>query len=349
MNLTNEKSKASTKEWTDWKWQFENRIRSVADLTVLTGLAPDALRELDAVAGKYQLAVTPYYLSLINWADKSDPLLLQCLPDVRELNFSIGGTADPLEEDSHMPVPGLVHRYEDRCLVIATNECATYCRHCNRKRLWGAPKLACDFERMADYVRRSRGIREVIISGGDPLTFADGFLDRLLKSFRAIPHVEVLRIGSRTPVAMPMRITSGLCRILKKHRPLWFNTQFNHSNEITREAAAACEMLLDAGIPVSNQSVLLKGINDDYDQMRRLCRGLQRIGVRPYYLFQCDPVAGTDHFRCDFAKGLEIAQKLWLNVSGLCLPRYVIDAPQEGGKVPVELWLAAHAEKRFPG
>jgi lysine 2,3-aminomutase len=189
---------------------------------------------------------------------------------------------------------------------------------------------------MVDYVAASPGIREVIVSGGDPLTLNEDLLDGFLGAIRAIPHVEVLRIGSRVPVVLPMRITGALCRMLRRHRPLWLNTQFNHAGEITAESARACEMLLEAGIPVSNQSVLLAGVNDSYEAMRALVNGLQCISVRPYYLFQCDPVAGTDHFRCDLLKGMEIMERLWLNVSGLCLPKYVIDAPGRGGKIPIQ-------------
>jgi len=238
-----------------------------------------------------------------------------------------------------MPVPGLIHRYPDRCLAIVTGTCAVYCRHCNRKRRWRMDKPGRTRERlqaMVDYVARTPSLREVIISGGDPLLISERLLDWFLGALRAIPHVEVLRIGSRAPVTLPMRITPELCAMLKRHRPLWFNTQFNHAIEITEESAKACEMLLEAGIPVGNQSVLLRGVNDDYESMRDLLYGLERISVRPYYLFQCDPVRGTDHFRAEIWTGMEIMEMLWRNISGLCLPRYVLDCPGGRGKIPLQ-------------
>jgi lysine 2,3-aminomutase len=246
---------------------------------------------------------------------------------------------DPLGEERTMPVPGLIHRYPDRCLTIVTGDCAVYCRHCNRKRMWREKKPGVVRERlqaMVDHVARTPSIREVIVSGGDPLLIPERMLDWFLGALQAVPHVEVLRIGSRAPVTLPMRITPELCAMLKRHRPLWFNTQFNHVREITPESAAACERLLTAGIPVSNQSVLLKGVNDDYETMRDLLYGLERISVRPYYLFQCDPVRGTDHFRAEICTGMEIMEKLRRTISGLCLPRYVLDCPGDGGKIPLQ-------------
>jgi lysine 2,3-aminomutase len=234
---------------------------------------------------------------------------------------------------------------------MATHACAVYCRHCNRKRLWenkpSAGMQAYLQPRIA-YIRQRKDIREVIVSGGDPLTLSDHALARILESLRAIGHVEVLRIGSRIPVVMPMRITSALCKMLRKYRPLWFNTQFNHPREITSDAARSCEMLLEAGIPVSNQSVLLRGVNDSRDVMRELLYGLQRISVRPYYLFQCDPVRGTDHFRVDIRRGLDIMQELQCSMSGLCMPRYVVDLPGGRGKWPLQRysWMPAESDDR---
>ncbi|MBN1382475.1 MAG: KamA family radical SAM protein [Deltaproteobacteria bacterium] len=329
----------SAADWKNWEWQAKNRIRTLPKLAGYFGLSSETVQPLKTVAGVYHFSMTPYYLSLINKEDESDPIRRQCFPDIKEVQFTIDGVPDPLEEEACMPVPGLVHRYADRCLAIATNRCVTYCRHCNRKRMWGKnlPTRQKDYlKRMVDYVASSPVIREVIVSGGDPLTLNESLLDWFLGSLRSIRHVDVLRIGSRMPVVMPMRITHDLCRMLRSNRPLWFNTQFNHPRELTMESARACDMLLEAGIPVSNQSVLLKGVNDDYEVMRDLVYGLQRLSVRPYYLFQCDPVAGTDHFRCDILKGMAIIEKLWLNVSGLCLPRYVIDSPGRGGKIPIQ-------------
>jgi len=328
----------SSKEWHDWEWQYRNRIRTIRQLAAVLKKTPAALKKYGMVAKAYPFSVTPYYLSLMNVGDKDDPLLRQSFPDEREINFSLGGVEDPLEEERDMPVSGLVHRYRDRCLAIVTNMCATYCRHCNRKRKWREGGNAGNkgyLAHMVDYVAKTKHIREVIVSGGDPLTVEDGTLDWFLGSLRSIPHVEVLRIGSRMPVVMPMKITRKLCNMLRKHRPLWFNTQFNHPNEITTEAARACEMILEAGIPISNQSVLLRGINDDYETLRDLFYGLQQISVRPYYLFQCDPVKGTDHFRSDVQSGIKIMEKIWRNISGLCVPQYVCDIPGGKGKYPL--------------
>jgi len=329
----------SSVDWNDWKWQFRNRIRSMRQLASIQQRPVASLAPCGPVLRTYPIAITPYYLSLLDPADENDPLRRQCFPDPRELTFSLGGVPDPLTEERDMPVPGLIHRYPDRCLAIVTGTCAVYCRHCNRKRMWRSDKPARTRERlqaMVDHVARTPALREVIVSGGDPLLVSETLLDWFLGALRAIPHVEVLRIGSRAPVTLPMRITPELCAMLKRHRPLWFNTQFNHALEITEESTRACEMLLEAGIPVGNQSVLLKGVNDNYDAMRELLCGLERISVRPYYLFQCDPVRGTDHFRAEIRTGMEIMERLWRNISGLCLPRYVLDCPGGLGKIPLQ-------------
>lgn len=328
----------SKKDWQDWKWQFRNRVHTLTQLAGVMDITPGILQKYDAVVRRFHFCITPYYCSLADLNQEKDPIRLQCLPDLKEIRFSRVGVADPLDEERSMPVAGLVHRYPDRCLAMVTNTCATYCRHCNRKRRWGKVSRAGGKERllgMVDYVSRTRGIREVIISGGDPLTMGEHTLDWFLGELRSISHVEVLRIGSRMPVVMPMRITEGLCTMLRRHRPLWFNTQFNHVREITPESARACEMLLEAGIPVSNQSVLLKGVNDSYEGMLALLHGLQRISVRPYYLFQCEPVQGADHFRVDIRKGLEIMERIRKTASGLCVPNYVLDTPGAGGKIPL--------------
>ncbi|MBN1614185.1 MAG: KamA family radical SAM protein [Deltaproteobacteria bacterium] len=331
--------KVSPARWSDWRWQYRNRVRTLTELASLSGGPFIASRGIEAVTEVYPLAVTPYYFSLMRPGCEKDPVRLQAVPDAAEIDITSDSLDDPLGEERFMPVPGLVHRYRDRCLAIVTNRCATYCRHCNRKRMWGHRGKTAGREalgRMIAYVSETRAIREVIVSGGDPLTLDDGLLEGFLRALRAIPHVEILRLGSRTPVVMPMRITARLSRMLRRYRPLWFNTQFNHPREMTTEAARACEMLLDAGIPLSNQSVLLRGVNDDYDTMRDLVHGLQRLSVRPYYLFQCDPVRGTDHFRAEIAKGLSIMDELRRNTSGLCLPHYVLDVPGERAKIHLQ-------------
>ena len=333
-----DKMSFTASEWNDWKWQFRNRVRSLNGLACLMGVTVASLSAWKEVLKIYPVVISPYYLSLFDCRDSNDPLRRQCFPDSQEIHFSIGGVDDPLAEERDMPVDGLIHRYSDRCLAIITGTCAVYCRHCNRKRLWtrDVKSSKARLQAMVDYVASTPELREVIVSGGDPLLISEDMLDWFLGALRAIKHVEVLRIGSRVPVTLPMRITKGLCGMLRKHRPLWLNTQFNHPREITPDSAKACEMLLEAGIPVSNQSVLLKGINDDYQTMKELLYGLERVSVRPYYLFQCDPVRGTDHFRTDIWVGMEIMEKLWRNVSGLCLPRFVLDTPGGRGKIPFE-------------
>ncbi len=332
------KKEISPELWGDWRWQFRNRMRTVDELTGPLAIRRRERRDLAAVAKTYRAAATPYYFSMLDAGDPFDPIRLQCIPDIREI-ASVDGADDPLEEQAHSPVPGLIQRFRDRCLVIVTNRCAVYCRHCNRKRLWREREkllTAKELAAVAGYIEKRTALREVILSGGDPLTLSDGRLERILSRLRAIEHVEILRIGSRIPVVLPMRVTERLCGMLRRFRPLWFLTQFNHPREITAEAATACQMLLEAGIPVLNQSVLLKGINDDVRTMRDLLYGLERISVKPYYLFQCEPAKGVSHFRVDIWNGMRIMEKLWKTTSGLCLPRYVADMPGTKGKVPLQ-------------
>ena len=326
-------------DWYDWRWQIANRIHTLSQLAEILNIPLPEAENYREVIETYHFSVTPYYLSLIDLSDEEDPLRLQCLPDPRELEYSPGSSDDPLEEERDMVVPGLIHRYPDRCLAMVTSTCAAYCRHCNRKRRWKEPETTHfrnNFQGMIEYVARTKQVREVILSGGDPLMLNMETLEWLLHSLKSIPHVDVIRIGSRIPVVLPMRIDQDLCDILAQYGPLWFLTQFNHPREITAEAARACEMLLRAGIPVMNQSVFLKGVNDSYEVMRDLLYGLQRISVKPYYLFQCEPVRGVDHFRVDIWKGMEMMEKLWRNISGLCLPRYVHDLPGGRGKMPLQ-------------
>ncbi|HTZ38605.1 MAG TPA: KamA family radical SAM protein [Syntrophales bacterium] len=331
--------RAQPKQWNDWRWQLRNRVRLPGGLDELLGTSSEQVGPLRKVARIYRFAITPYYLSLFDPRDESDPIRLQCIPDAREIDCETGGTEDPLEEETHSPVPGLIQRYRDRCLVTVTNRCAVYCRHCNRKRLWRRRESCLsdvEVERIARHIEKSHSIREVIFSGGDPLTLSDPRLGKILARLRSIPRIEVLRLGSRIPAVMPMRITDDLCRMLRSHRPIWFLTQFNHPREITREAADACDRLLSAGIPVLNQSVLLRGVNDNFRTMQDLLYGLERISVKPYYLFHCDPVQGSDHFQVDIWEGMRIMEQLWKSTSGLCLPRYVADMPGTKGKVPLQ-------------
>jgi lysine 2,3-aminomutase len=335
--------KASDANWQNWRWQFKNRITQPETPGLFLNKSTAELDIIKQTTNAYPLAITPYYFSLIDQDNENDPIKRQCFPDPREI-LPTESPDDPLEEDSHMPVPKLVHRYPDRCLAIVTELCATNCRHCNRKRYWTAPQkltLKARLAKMIGYIAESPQIREVIISGGDPLTLEDHVLEELLASLRAIGHVEVLRIGSRAPVVMPMRITQDLCRMLKRFRPLWFNTQFNSPQEITPESVRACNMLLEAGIPVSNQSVLLQGINDSAETMKNLLYGLQKISVRPYYLFHCDPVKGCGHFRTDVKTGLAMMENIWRHCSGLSLPQYILDVPGSMGKIPLTVMSRA--------
>jgi lysine 2,3-aminomutase len=283
--------------------------------------------------------VTPYYLSLINPDDPDDPIRKQAIPSVLEITMGVMGEEDPLEEREHSVVPGLVHRYPDRVLMVLTDICPMLCRHCTRKREWrngGWVRSQAEVEAMLDYIRNHKYVRDVIISGGDPLTLSTQHLESIISQVRKIPHVEIIRIGTRFPVVLPQRIDDELCAMLSKYGPIWLNTHFNHYREITPEAAAACDRLLRAGVPVNNQTVLLRGVNDTVEAQTRLCHGLLRIKVRPYYLFQCDEVEGTEHLRTPVEDGLRIVEGMRGHTSGLACPTYVIDLPGGGGKVPLQ-------------
>jgi len=314
-----------------------NRIRTPQQLLAafpsLAG-SPD----LTSVMAKYPMAITPYYASLIRSADSCDPIFQMCVPQAEELIDPPFLTPDPLEECHDMPVPGMVHRYPDRALVIATTMCSTYCRHCTRKRIAGTRETSITkrrLEQIAAYLREHPQISDVIVSGGDPLTMSTEHLEMVLSSLRAVPSVQIIRIGSRVPVVLPMRITDELCQMLRKYHPVWINTHFNHPQELTPESMEACRRLADAGVPLGNQSVLLRGINDNPHIIEQLCRGLVRNRVRPYYMYQCDLVRGVEHFRTPVTRGMEIMEYLRGRLSGLAIPTFVIDAPHGGGKIPV--------------
>lgn len=334
MDIT--KSAFPPDKWQNWKWQFKNRVSSINDLGKLLRIDGERLNEIASVIEYYPLFVTPYYLSLVQKPSNRDPIFLQCVPQKEELKEQNGFMDDPLREREHMPVAGLLHRYPDRCLIVTTNVCAVYCRHCNRKWLWGKyakTVTAKQLNDMVKYIKEKPGIREVILSGGDPLIMSDEKLDRILFTIKKVPNVEVIRIGSRMPVTLPMRITDELTSILKKYRPLWFNTQFNTPREITPDAERACERLITAGIPLSNQTVLIRGINDNPEILKELFYSLQRLSVRPYYLFHPEPVKGTVHFQVPLKKGIEMMERLRREISGLCLPLYVLDTSM--GKIPL--------------
>ena len=325
-------------EWNDWHWQLRNAATSL-DLVMKYGKFQDSERQaLERVVEKYPVIIVPYYLCLIDFDDPLDPIRIQSFPAREEVELIDSGKPDPLDEEEDMPVPGLVHRYPDRVLMQATNLCPMNCRHCTRKREWEEGLWTRDdheIDRMIDYLKKTSEVRDVLISGGDPLVLATVKLDRILAKLRAIPHIEIIRIGTRFPVVLPQRIDQELVDTLSKYRPLWVNTHFNHPREITQEAASACEMLQRAGMSMNNQSVLLKGVNDNLPVMRSLCHELLKIGVRPYYLYQCDPVKGTEHLRTSIWKGIEIIEGLRGHTTGFAVPQFVIDAPGGGGKIPV--------------
>jgi len=330
---------ASESEWNDWRWQYTHRIRRPVDLRGIPWIGEEEIGRMSRVARRYPFAVTPYFLSLVRWQDPEDPLRIQALPSPAEILAPDAGSLDPLAEAEHTKAPGLIHRYPDRVVILATHSCAVFCRHCFRKRLWKEGPLRNDtlrWKKVIDYLEGHTEVRDVLLSGGDPLTLTDRQLDAMLGRIRRVRHVEIIRIGSRVPVTLPQRVTPGLCRILERHGPLWLVTQFNHPHEITPEAARACERLLRCGLPVNNQTVLLRGVNDQADTIKSLCQGLLRIRVRPYYLHQCDPVAGADHFRTPLFKGIEIIAGLQGTTSGLAVPRFMVDLPGKGGKVSLQ-------------
>ena len=325
-------------QWNDWKWQVRNRIETLEELKKHINLTPDEEQGVAATLGKLRMAITPYYLSLIDLNDPFDPIRKQAIPTGAELEFAKYEEADPLHEDTDSSCAGLTHRYPDRVLFLITDQCSMYCRHCTRRRFAGTcdaevPKQQID--NCIEYIRNHPEVRDVLLSGGDSLLVSDELLEYIISRVRAIPHVEIIRLGSRTPVVMPQRITPELCNIFKKYHPIWLNTHFNCPQEITEEAARATTMLADAGVPLGNQSVLLAGVNDCVHVMLKLVNELVRIRVRPYYIYQCDPSLGLSHFRTTVSKGIEIMEALRGHTSGYCVPTFVVDAPGGGGKTPV--------------
>jgi lysine 2,3-aminomutase len=325
-------------EWNDWHWQVRNRIQDVAALSQVVTLTPDESEAVSATLGTLRMAITPYYASLIDPDDPCCPVRRQAIPTERELVRAPEDMADPLHEDSDSPVPGITHRYPDRVLFLVTDQCAMYCRHCTRRRFAGQhdqPASLAQIDRCLEYIANTPVVRDVLLSGGDPLALSDERLEYIISRLRAIPHVEIVRLGTRTPVVMPMRITDDLCNMLKRYHPLWLNTHFNHPKEITPEAQAACARLADAGIPLGNQSVLLRGVNDCPHIMKQLVHALVKIRVRPYYIYQCDLSQGISHMRTSVARGIEIIESLRGHTSGYAVPTFVVDAPGGGGKIPV--------------
>src|SRR5690554_6875854 len=334
-------TESNLKNWTDWKWQVKHAIKTVEAFEHLTGIrfSDEEKKAFKETQGRFPLSITPYYLSLIKKDNyKHDPVFKQAFLDNRELIVSSSEMDDPLSEDHDSPVPGITHRYPDQVLLLVSNVCAMYCRHCTRKRKVGdvdsIPNRA-QIKRNIEYIRNNPQVRDVLLSGGDPFLLSDDYLDWILTELRAIPHVEVVRIGTRTPVVLPYRITDDLVNMLKKHHPLWINTHFNHPRELTASAREALAKLADAGIPLGNQSVLLADVNDCPRIMKDLVHKLVMNRVRPYYLYQCDLSEGLSHFRTPVGKGIEIMESLIGHTSGFAVPTYVIDAPGGGGKIPV--------------
>lgn len=328
----------SDDQWNDWKWQVRNRIETVDELKKYIPLTTEEEKGVQECLKSLRMAITPYYLSLIDINDPYDPIRKQAIPTASELVKLDSELSDPLHEDGDAPVPGLTHRYPDRALLLVTDQCSMYCRHCTRRRFAGQHDNALPMSQIdnaIDYIAKTPVIRDVLISGGDPLLLSDDNLEYIIKRLRAIPHVEIVRIGSRTPVVMPQRITDNLVNMLKKYHPIWLNTHFNHPNEITEESKAACAKMADAGIPLGNQSVLLKGINDCVHVMKKLVHELVMMRVRPYYIYQCDLSVGLANFRTSVSKGIEIIEGLRGHTSGFCVPTFVVDAPGGGGKIPV--------------
>lgn len=342
MNTVNTRAKffpnVTDEQWNDWHWQVKNRIESLEDLKKYITLSAEEEEGVKKTLETLRMAVTPYYFSLMDNNDPNCPVRKQAIPSIKEIHQAEADLLDPLHEDEDSPVPGLTHRYPDRVLLLITDMCSMYCRHCTRRRFAGASDDAMPMDRIdkaIEYIAKTPQVRDVLLSGGDALLVSDETLEYIISKLRAIPHVEIVRIGSRTPVVLPQRITPELVEMLKKYHPIWLNTHFNHPKEVTPESKKACELLANAGIPLGNQSVLLRGINDCVHVMKKLVHELVKMRVRPYYIYQCDLSMGLEHFRTPVSKGIEIIEGLRGHTSGYAVPTFVVDAPGGGGKTPV--------------
>ncbi|MCC7335682.1 MAG: KamA family radical SAM protein [Pirellulaceae bacterium] len=330
---------ATDAQWDDWRWQSRHRIQTLAQFEKLLTLSDSEREALLQGGTMLPVGITPYYLSLIDHVDALSPLRKTVMPSVAEFVRTVGEADDPLGEDGHSPVPGLVHRYPDRVLLLAIDFCSTYCRYCTRSRVVGHGEIAPNEERLNKifhYLEQATEVRDVLISGGDPLALSDDKLDFILRRLRAIKHIEFVRIGTKMPAVLPQRITPELCKTLRRYHPLWMSIHFLHPDECTVESAVACERLADAGIPLGSQTVLLQGVNDNVATMKCLVHRLLMMRVRPYYLYQCDPISGSAHFRTPVSKGLEIIAGLRGHTTGYAVPTFVIDAPGGGGKIPMQ-------------
>ena len=332
------RDQSSPTEWNDWQWQLRHRLTRVEDLEAFVQLTDDERQGIALAPSLFRVGITPYYASLMDREREDCPVRMQVVPRPEEEHIARGEYVDPLGEDGLSPAPSIVHRYPDRVLLLALDRCAVYCRHCNRRRLVGQDDGVISTQQLEQaiaYIRATPQIRDVLISGGDPLTLSTDKLEWIVSSVRAVEHVDIVRIGTRVPVALPMRIDDELVNMLKRYHPLYINTHFNHPKEVTEEAIAACNKLADAGIPLGNQTVLLRGINSDAAIIERLNRLLLKMRVKPYYLFQGDPVQGTDHLRTPVGAGMEIMERLRGRITGMGIPQLVIDAPGGGGKIPI--------------
>ena len=325
-------------QWETYRWQMANRIQTVEQLRQVLNLTPTEERAVTRKSGRFIMSIPPYWASLMDPDDPACPIRSQAVPVEEEYRLSPNDMIDPLGEDSHMPVPGLVHRYPDRVLLLVVEVCSMYCRFCTRSRVVGTTagySRPANIDVAIDYIKAHRKIRDVLISGGDPLTLSDERLDDVLTKLRAIPHVEFIRIGTRNPVTLPYRVTESLCAVLRKHKPIWMSLHFNHPKEVTPPVRRACGMLADSGVPLGSQTVLLKGINDRPAIMKKLFHELLKTRVRPYYIYQCDPVKGTAHFRTPVSVGVQIIEKLRGHTTGYAVPTFVVDGPGGGGKIPI--------------
>jgi lysine 2,3-aminomutase len=329
---------AADAQWSDWRWQIQNRIRDLATVQRMIRLTTEEEKALELAGKMLPMAVTPHYMALVSPTDPDQAIRRSMIPTVYEMRRCPGEADDPLGEEHQSPIPGLVHRYPDRVLLLATDFCSAYCRYCTRSRVVGHGAITPSTRRLQmifDYIRSKPQVRDVLVSGGDPLTLSDERLEFILSNLRAIPHVEIIRLGTKIPAVLPQRITPQLVRMLRKYHPLWMSLHFLHPDECGYETVKACGMLADAGIPLGSQTVLLKGMNDTGEVMKRLVHSLMKMRVKPYYLYQCDPISGSEHFRTPVAKGMAIIRSLRGHTSGYAVPTYVIDAPGGGGKIPV--------------
>lgn len=329
---------ATPQQWDDWRWQSRNRIKSLAQMEHMLELSEAERRAMKGTM--LPVGITPYYMSLVHRSDPSDPIRKTVVPTESEFLRTDGEADDPLGEDGHSPVPGLVHRYPDRVLLLAIDFCSTYCRYCTRSRVVGQGEIMpteSRLEKIFSYLENAKEVRDVLISGGDPLALSDDKLDYILGRLRSIKHIQFVRLGTKMPAVLPQRITPELCQMLKKYHPFWMSIHFLHPDECTPEAARACARLADAGIPLGAQTVLLRGVNDSVETMKGLVHRLLMMRVRPYYLYQCDPISGSAHFRTPVSKGLEIIAGLRGHTTGYAVPTFVIDAPGGGGKIPLQI------------